>query len=103
MEQWNYKQRQDLLATNLANQKTKLFAAVKEEQKPALSHLQESFTVDVIGVSEDGTKLHLTESLKLEEPYEIRSASMPITVKDIQEDVIEIDEDLLIPKDSNSP
>lgn len=95
-ERWHFRQRQDLLATNLAQQKARLFASVKEDQKPQLTHLEERKIVDVTGVSDDGAQLQVSKPLTLQELYEIQVSSIPLQVYDIAGDILTVDDDTLI-------
>ncbi len=95
-ERWHFKQRQSLLALSSEHQKSRLFAAVKPDQKPQLTHLEERTMVEVIGVSENGQQIQVSESLVLQDPYEIQISSLPLQVYAVNGDVIDIDEDTLV-------
>ena len=80
----------------MTSQKARLFASVKGEQKPSLTHLEDHQTVDVIGISDEGTQLHVSAPLQVTEPYEIKVSSIPLPVTAVQDDIITIEEDILI-------
>ncbi len=95
-ERWHFKQRQSLLGASMEHQKSRLFTAIKPDHKPQLTHLEDRTVVEVIGVSDDGQQIQVTEPLALQDPYEFQISSLPLQVHAVHEDILDIDEDMLV-------
>ena len=64
LETWHARRRNESLKANLEANKYKIFSMVKPEPKGTLQQLQETFEMNIIGVSEDGKQIRLDQPLQ---------------------------------------
>eukprot|EP00435_Cladocopium_sp_Y103_P014903 s4607_g3.t1 len=68
-EAWHASQRQELLQLSLQENQNKIFAMVKPTGKAPLQHLKHRREVQILGVSDDGSQLHVSEEHSLDDTY----------------------------------
>lgn len=80
LEAWHARRRGESLKANLEANKYRIFSIVKPEPKGALQQLQETFEMNIIGVSEDGNQIQLDQPLQ-------QGPACTFTVEDFPVDV----------------
>lgn len=64
LESWHARRRKESLNVSFEANKYKIFSMVKPEPKGTLQQLQETFEMNIIGVSEDGSQIQLDSPLQ---------------------------------------
>ena len=92
-ESWHVRRRKELLTVQMEENHNRLFAQVKPPNKQALTHLQESSTALIIGVSEDGLQIQLDQELPSSEDIQFQIEDRPATLTFETADVATIEFD----------